>query len=114
MNGVHYIDHTGRQSGPVTADQLRHLVQHGRLHPDAPVWQPGMRSWVSARTLPGLLSPLSQPAPGRPAPPHAAGPGPTLPSSGGRTGLVVAVAVAGGLALLGLLVVVVCFLGGGG
>jgi hypothetical protein len=63
-----YIDHTGRQNGPVTAAGLRDLFRQGRLHRDTPVWRPGMKDWVPMRTLPGLIGPEPAPPPARLAP----------------------------------------------
>jgi hypothetical protein len=62
---VWYYGEGERQKGPVTADELKRLVELGRVKPTDLVWQPGMDDWVPAKSIRGLVPEsvdLSEPA----------------------------------------------------
>ena len=53
-NEVWYYSEGERQKGPVSADDLKELVEKGHIKPTDLVWQPGMGDWVAANTIRGL------------------------------------------------------------
>lgn len=54
-----------KKLGPVTAGQLKQLAQTGQLQPTDKVWKEGMKSWVPAEKVKGLIqtTPLPIPSP---------------------------------------------------
>ncbi len=57
----------GRQNGPVSEEELRHLVSSGTVGPDDLVWCDGMSEWVPVKTL----AQFAPPAPSQVPPPPA-------------------------------------------
>ncbi|HEX4342865.1 MAG TPA: RDD family protein [Verrucomicrobiae bacterium] len=49
-----YYSDGNAQRGPISLEELRHIVT---LRPDTLVWQEGMTDWVSAGSVPGLITP---------------------------------------------------------
>ena len=63
---VVYVALDGQQSGPHAADQLRQMIQAGKLSRETLVWKKGLGQWVPARDLPEtaeLLAELPPPLP---------------------------------------------------
>jgi hypothetical protein len=50
-----YYDHAGTQNGPVEESILRQLLATGELAPNALVWSDGMKQWMAATAIPGLV-----------------------------------------------------------
>jgi hypothetical protein len=75
---LYYYVHQGQQVGPVPFEQVKQLVEAGRLGPTALVWQVGTPAWVQAQQVPGLAvpPPLPPPAPLPPAAPYTPEPPP--------------------------------------
>jgi len=57
----HYAEN-GRQSGPVTEEQLLQLAQAGVVTPDTPVWRAGMTEWKPFRGVDPRVPPPLNPA----------------------------------------------------
>ncbi|MGA2067052.1 MAG: DUF4339 domain-containing protein [Thermoguttaceae bacterium] len=55
-----YYDHAGTQNGPVEESTLRQLLAIGEIAPNALVWSDGMKQWMAATAIPGLV-PVTQP-----------------------------------------------------
>ena len=59
-----YYAANGAQSGPVSSDELRSMVQSGQLSPETLVWRSGLSAWSPAREGQELgLMPAAQSAP---------------------------------------------------
>jgi len=56
MEPLWYFAKDKKKFGPFTFDQLRQQSASGFLMPDDMVWYEGGRTWVSANTVPGLVS----------------------------------------------------------
>ena len=52
-----------KKLGPVTAGQLKQLAQTGQLQPTDQVWKDGMKSWVPAEKVKGLIQTTPLPIP---------------------------------------------------
>ena len=64
MDAKYYMIIGGNQTGPFTAEELK----HNGVQPDSMVWRQGLPNWVQASTLPDLqylfgYGPQPQPAP---------------------------------------------------
>ena len=58
-----YYDESGQQRGPVGENEIRSLLENGRLQPDALLWTEGMPEWRTADTLPAFqASPYAPPS----------------------------------------------------
>src|ERR1700733_2719716 len=51
-----YYARNNEQFGPVSANELRQLVDAGRLSPDDLLWREGMEAWSTAINLRGLFT----------------------------------------------------------
>ena len=51
-----YYMRAGKQSGPVSAAELKRMASCGHLSPTDMVWKEGMPNWVSAEKLKGLFA----------------------------------------------------------
>jgi GYF domain 2 len=51
-----YYARNDQQFGPVTASELKQLVNAGRLSPDDLLWREGMDAWTTAINLRGLFA----------------------------------------------------------
>ena len=70
-----YYSHGDKQSGPISAAELRQLVASGALRPDDLVWREGMADWVPAQNVKGLFGAEGKRAPdAAPPPPRVAAP----------------------------------------
>ena len=61
------VSENGQQQGPYTLDQMKQMVQEGRLSPAALVWTPGMsewKPWKQASELGETTTATASPAPG--------------------------------------------------
>ena len=67
----------GHQNGPVSAEELRHLVSSGTVGPDDLVWCDGMPEWVPVKTL----AQFAPPAPNQIPPPPARSVAPPPPAT---------------------------------
>jgi hypothetical protein len=68
MESAWYYVRDGKQTGPISFEELKAAAASGQFAPDDLVWQEGAPDWVGAETVPGLFaSPLAPSAP--PAPP---------------------------------------------
>ena len=65
-----YYARDGRQTGPVSSEQIKQLAASGDLVPDDLVWKEGMTTWAHARSVNGLFSAPS-PAVPPPLPPSS-------------------------------------------
>ncbi|HSG38218.1 MAG TPA: DUF4339 domain-containing protein [Thermoanaerobaculia bacterium] len=52
---IWYLFHDGAQQGPMPLEELRSLLDQGRLTPDSLVTRVGMADWVPARSVPELF-----------------------------------------------------------
>lgn len=68
----------GQQMGPISAVELKQLVDAGKVRPDDLVWQEGMKQWAAAKTVKGLFP---KGAPAAAAPPIATPPMATPPTA---------------------------------
>jgi len=68
----------GQQAGPYTDQRLSELVAAGSVRADTYVWCAGMKDWVTAAEIPGLI-PRSRPAP--PPPRTRQQPAPRAPAA---------------------------------
>ncbi len=79
-NEWHYA-RQGKQLGPVSAAELKHLAAGGQIAPTDMVWKDGMAKWASASSVSGLFDsdapPPSSPPPYQ-TPPSQSVRGPTL------------------------------------
>lgn len=50
-----YYTRGPQRFGPVSADELRQLAEHGELGPDEWLWREGMEQWLPARRVKGLF-----------------------------------------------------------
>ena len=55
MNADWFYSEGTERKGPVSEDELRHLVSDGELKPADLVWRDGMSDWVEARTVQALF-----------------------------------------------------------
>ena len=85
MQTAWYYSLDGRNAGPVTLDQLRHLLQKGEIASQTSVWKAGMADWISADTIPELRGDLPhaspQPPTGVTAVPNAFSADATIPGN---------------------------------
>ncbi len=51
-----YYARDNQQYGPVSASELKQLVEAGRLSPDDLLWREGMEAWATAINLRGLFN----------------------------------------------------------
>jgi hypothetical protein len=72
MTDQWYYMHMGRQSGPVSREELKQLVASGQLRGTDEVWQQGTTDWKPIQSIPDLAqalppadSAVSTPLPGR-------------------------------------------------
>ena len=63
-----YYSVSGKQTGPVPLNELKHLLASGQLSRDELVWNASMTEWTAARQVPGLTA----------APSHTVAPGGSL------------------------------------
>ena len=56
-----YYARGNKQTGPVTAVELKRLATVGELHPDDLVWREGLTEWAPARTVRGLFKDEAKP-----------------------------------------------------
>jgi hypothetical protein len=72
MEPVWYYVRGGKQTGPVSFDELKSAAAAGQVAPGDLVWQEGTADWVAARTVSGLFAgaplPPAAPAVGAPEP----------------------------------------------
>lgn len=71
-----FYNHYGKTYGPVTLENLHHLVRTGFITRQTPVWTEDWAEWMPATAVPGLFpaveppplapAPTNQPAPARP------------------------------------------------
>ena len=62
MNSLEwYFAHGDKQSGPITALELKQKAIAGELKPDDLVWREGMAEWTAARNVRGLFEESPQP-----------------------------------------------------
>lgn len=54
---VWYLSRSGKQSGPLSHDELVRRAARGEILTDDLVWRPGFTSWTPASSVPGLLTP---------------------------------------------------------
>lgn len=83
MAGEWHVGRDGQQTGPFTAQQLRHMVTSGQLSPTDLLWKDGMPNWVPCSSVKGLFpeAVASGPPPSRPSPrPTAPPPKKAIPS----------------------------------
>jgi MoxR-like ATPase len=60
----HYIGGNGAQRGPVSADELKQLIESGQLAGTAMVWSQGMAQWAPIDAVKGMIAaPEAAPAP---------------------------------------------------
>lgn len=60
----HYIDSSGQQQGPVTAESLHAGLHSGQLQPETFVWHEGLPQWETLQTaLPALSAQATTPMP---------------------------------------------------
>jgi hypothetical protein len=52
----YYYNDNGKQSGPVSADEIRKRIAGGQMSPDTLVWKSGTPNWVPAKSLPEFAS----------------------------------------------------------
>ena len=50
-----FYSHEGRRYGPVTGKALHELAQIWQIERDDLVWSDGMKDWVHADAVPGLM-----------------------------------------------------------
>jgi hypothetical protein len=50
-----YYAQGGRQRGPVSEQLVRQLAASGQLQPDDLVWYDGLKDWIAAASVPGLI-----------------------------------------------------------
>jgi GYF domain 2 len=115
MSDAWYYVENGAQAGPITFDELQHLLRSARGGKNLLVWRKGMSSWQAAGGLPELdavfLGPPAMPgsamqsSPAAPSAPLAAEPAtdPPAEQSTGRKVLGIAVSILG--AVIGIVVV---------
>ena len=82
-----YYARNNEQFGPVSANELRQLVDAGRLSPDDLLWREGMDAWSTAINLRGLFTaepgkPASSPALGNTEQPLLVRQQPAVPAAG--------------------------------
>jgi uncharacterized membrane protein YhaH (DUF805 family) len=63
-----YYYRGGIRKGPIDDPAFRQMAAAGELEPTDVVWSPGMKEWVQAATVPGLLAPPPLPPQGHPTP----------------------------------------------
>ena len=51
MSVLWYYNQQGQNFGPVSAEQLRQLMECGQLQPSDFVWKEGMAQWVAAANI---------------------------------------------------------------
>ena len=79
MSSEWYIQHGGKQHGPLSAAQLKKLAAERKISPATSVRLGASGNWVSASKVQGLFGPAQQRTPAvdiapTAAPPHAAPP----------------------------------------
>jgi hypothetical protein len=57
----HY-EYQGERRGPVSSEEIAHLVASGQIQPDSLVWKRGMAEWTPAGQIDGLFPAQSAPA----------------------------------------------------
>jgi len=78
-----YINENGQQNGPLSEQQVRELLQQGRISPAAFCWYEGLAAWQPlTQALPGFLA---APAPAAAPVAGAIQPAPQPGASGGST-----------------------------
>jgi len=78
-----YINENGQQNGPLSEQQVREMVQQGRISPAAFCWYEGLAAWQPlTQALPGFLA---APAPAAAPVAGAIQPAPQPAASGGST-----------------------------
>lgn len=58
---VWYFARGDEEKGPFTEAQIRSLVGAGKVRDEDLVWKEGMRDWLPARDVPGLMAPMDEP-----------------------------------------------------
>jgi hypothetical protein len=82
MEPVWYYVRGGKQTGPVSFEELKSAAASGQIAPGDLVWQEGTADWIAARTVSGLFA-----GPPIPSATHAGGPPVPLPlDDRGRSG----------------------------
>jgi len=51
-----YVDASGQQAGPITADVLQASVGNGSISPETLVWTEGMADWLPAQSIEGMVT----------------------------------------------------------
>ena len=62
MSTEWYYGHDGQRLGPVSLEQLRHLIAADQLHAEDLVWRKGLDEWTPAGQIEGLFLPPPFPA----------------------------------------------------
>lgn len=57
-----YYADQGKQTGPVTQDQIEQLVRDGKIQPETLVWREGMATWLPYRDVTAAPPSLAAPA----------------------------------------------------
>lgn len=65
---VWYYTANGAQRGPVTAAQVRSLIETGQVRATDLLWREGMPAWIEAGTIPAFFPAASRPHPAPPPP----------------------------------------------
>ncbi len=80
MADTWFFMENGKQSGPVSAGQLKQLAAAGRVQADSLIWKEGLAEWIPASRVNGLFY-ASQMPPSPPPPPPIAHAPPPPPSA---------------------------------
>lgn len=101
----YYADAHNQQQGPVTGAALAAAYRAGTVRVDTLVWRDGLDGWVPLRQIAAQLGVIIVGAPPGPPPAPAAVGGSRLvkPASSSSVGLVIAIVLFGGLAVIGIL-----------
>jgi hypothetical protein len=61
---IWHLSRDGKQYGPISDEELRRLIELGKLSRDDLLWRPGFADWRAASTVPGIFTPPGPPPAG--------------------------------------------------